>query len=66
MIVIFFNKDVLLFEQPINLVVTKTPELPVVAIITIFFVLYILSLWFIFKFTNFFSHHKSKKLEKEV
>ncbi len=66
MIVIFFNKDVLLFQQEVSYILWKTPEVPVVALITIFFVLYILFLWFIFKFTNFFSHHKSKKLEKEV
>ena len=66
MIVIFFNKDVLLFQQEVSFIFGKTPEVPVVALITIFFVLYILCLWFIFKFTNFFSHHKSKKLEKEV
>ena len=66
MIIIFFNKDVLLFQQEVSFILMKTPEVPVVALITIFFVLYILFLWFIFKFTNFFSHHKSKKLEKEV
>jgi len=32
MIVVFFNKDVLLFQQPISFIFVKTPEVPVVAL----------------------------------
>ena len=66
MIFIFINTDALFLKQTINFFWLKTIEAPIVAMITIFFVLYILLLWFMFKFTNLFSKHKNKKLEKEV
>lgn len=65
-IIIFMNTGLLSIKHNLNIFWIYEIELPLIAFITIFFVLYILFIWLVLKFTNLFSSIKNKKLEKEI
>lgn len=60
------NLDIFKASTEINFFWLARFELPVVISISIFFILYIMLIWLGFSFSNVFSNHKTKKLEKEV
>ena len=64
-IILFTNNQLLSTIAEINLFFTSF-EINIVTFISIFFVLYILVIYWIFKFSNFFVSHKNKNLSDEV
>lgn len=60
------NLDIFKATTEINFFWLARFELPVVISISIFFILYIILIWLGFSFSNVFTNHKTKKLEKEV
>ena len=64
-IILFANNQLLSTTAEINLFFTSF-EINIVTFISIFFVLYILVIYWIFKFSNFFVSHKNKNLSDEV
>jgi len=64
-IILLANSKLLSTKAEINLFFTSF-EINIVTFISIFFVLYILVIYLIFKFSNFFVSHKNKNLSEEV
>lgn len=64
-IILFINSKLLGTTAEVNLLFTSF-EINIVTFISIFFVLYILILYSIFKFSNFFVSHKNSNLRNEV
>ena len=64
-IILLANSKLLSTKAEINLFFTSF-EINIVTFISIFFVLYILMIYLIFKFSNFFVSHKNKNLSEEV
>jgi hypothetical protein len=66
MIIVFMNTSLLFLKQEVNILWIYKAEIPVIAYITIFFILYIILIWIVLTSTNIFSSYKNKKLEKEI
>jgi hypothetical protein len=66
MIIVFMNTSLLFLKQEVNILWIYKAEIPVIAYITIFFILYIILFWIVLTSTNIFSSYKNKKLEKEI
>ena len=64
-IILLANSELLSTKADINLFFISF-EINIVTFISIFFVLYILVIYLIFKFSNFFVSHKNKNLSEEV
>lgn len=64
-IILLANNQLLHTKWEINLFFASF-EVNIVTIISIFFVLYILIIYSVFKFSNFFVSHKNKNLSEEV
>jgi len=64
-IILLINNQLLNTKAEINLFFTSF-EINIVTYISIFFVLYILIIYSVFKFSNFFVSHKNKNLSDEV
>ncbi len=65
-IIILMNTNLLTIKENINLFWIYNIDVYLIAFITFFFVIYILLIWVILKFTNVFSGLRNKKLEKEI
>jgi len=65
-IIILINTNLLTIKENINLFWIYNIDVYLIAFITFFFVIYILLIWVILKFTNVFSGLRNKKLEKEI
>ncbi|MDQ7010053.1 MAG: hypothetical protein Q9M94_07220 [Candidatus Gracilibacteria bacterium] len=64
-IILLANSELLNTKGEVNLFFTSF-EINIVTFISLFFVLYILIIYGIFKFSNFFVSHKNKNLSEEV
>lgn len=65
-ILLLINSNLLSETHSINLFWIAEPELPLITIISLFFISYIVLLYSLFKFSNFFVEHKNKNLTWEV
>ena len=65
-LLLLINKDLLLTTQEVNVFWIYKTDIQLILYITIFFVLYFIVLWSLFKFSNFFADHKNKKQEEEI
>lgn len=65
-IIILLNTNLLLLKENINVFWVYNFDVYIIWFITVFFVLYILLIWSILKFTNVFSNYKNRKLENEI
>ena len=65
-ILLLLNNELLLKNEEVNFFWVFKPEIPVIALISVFFIVYIILLYFSEKFSLFFANHRTKKLEKEV
>ena len=65
-LLLLINKDILSLEAPINFFWIYKNEIQIVLYISLFFIAYLLILWGLFKFSNFFSSYKTKKCEEEI
>lgn len=66
LIMMLFNMSLLGINQNISIPFLYSGETPIVLWIVSYFVLYVLSLWATFKFSNFFSWLKKEKLGGEI
>ncbi len=64
-VLLLINNDLLGIKWNVNLFFTSF-ETPIVAFMAIFFVGYIIIMYCLFKFSNFFVSHKNKNLTGEV
>lgn len=65
-ILMMFNFSVLSLSSEISFFALWSIQMPVVLFITLFFVAYIVTIWFVLKFSDFFSERKNRKLEEKV
>jgi len=64
-VLLLINSDLLAKKENVNIFWIWDVNIPVIAIISIFFVAYIFLMYFSWKFSSFFSDHKLKKLQEE-
>ena len=64
-ILLLINSDLLAKKENVNIFWIWDLQMPVIAIISVFFVAYIFLMYFSWKFSSFFTDHKLKKLEEE-
>ena len=65
-ILLLINSDLLSEKQTINLFWLAEVSLPLITLISLFFVVYIMVIYSLFKFSNFFVASKNKNLTGEV
>jgi len=65
-LLLLVNKDILSLDASVNFFWIYKTEIQVVLYISLFFISYILILWWLFKFSNFFADHKNKKQNEEI
>lgn len=65
-ILLLINREALATTFDVNIFWLFSLNTSVIVIISFFFIWYLALLWLVFKFSNFFTSHKNKKLEKEV
>lgn len=66
LILLLINNDILTSTQKVNIFWIFKPELPIIVLISIFFIIYIIILYFSEKFSMFFAWNKAKNLEQEI
>lgn len=64
-ILLLINNDLLSQENSVNIFWITTLELPIISIISLFFVLYVFIIYFSWKFSSFFINNQNKNLEEE-
>jgi len=64
-ILLLINSDLLSKKETVNIFWIWDLEMPVIALISVFFVAYIFLMYFSWKFSTFFIWHKNKSLEEE-
>ena len=65
-ILLLINSELLSEKNTVNLFWITDVDLPVITLISLFFVSYIVVMYSLFKFSNFFTQHKNKNLTWEV
>ncbi len=65
-VLLLINSELLSEKTTVNLFWLAEVELPLITLISVFFVGYIMILYSLFKFSNFFVAHKNKNLTWEV
>jgi hypothetical protein len=65
-LLLLINKDSLLLETEVNFFWIYKNQIQIVTYISLFFVSYLLILWSLFKFSNFFADHKTKKQNEQI
>ncbi len=65
-VLLLINSDLLSEKQTLNLFWIVELELPLITLISLFFVVYIMVIYSLFKFSNFFVANKNKNLTGEV
>ena len=65
-VLLLINSELLSEKTTVNLFWLAEVELPLITLISVFFVGYIMILYSLFKFSNFFVAHKNKNLNNEV
>ncbi len=65
-ILLLINSDLLSKKETVNLFWLMEIEIPLITLISLFFVSYIIIIYSLFKFSNFFVAHKNKNLNHEV
>jgi len=64
-VLLLINNNLLVEKSEVNLFWISSFEMPVVSIITLFFIIYILIIYFSWKFSSFFTNSKINTLQKE-
>jgi len=65
-LLLLINKDILSLNTEINFFWIYKAEIQIILYITLFFVAYLIILWSLFKFSNFFADHKTKKQNEQI
>lgn len=65
-VLLLINSELLSEKDTVNLFWITELELPLITLISLFFVSYIIIMYSLFKFSNFFVAHKNKNLNNEV
>ena len=65
-ILLLINKDILSLNTQINFFWLYKTEIQIILYITLFFTAYLIIIWSLFKFSNFFADHKTKKQNEEI
>ncbi len=65
-VLLSINSNLLTQKETINLFWITQIEIPIIAIITIFFISHVVIVFSLSKFSNFFIAHRNKKLSKTV
>jgi hypothetical protein len=65
-ILMFINLGLLSQKAEVNLFWLWSGEISIITIISFFFVSYIMIMYSLFKFSNFFAHNKNKNLTEEI
>lgn len=66
LILLLLNSNLLSKKETVNIFWIFQPELPIITIISVFFIAYIFLLYFSEKFSSFFAWNKNKKLQDEI
>ena len=64
-VLLLINSELLVKKETVNVFWILELELPVIALISVFFVVYIFLMYFSWKFSTFFTNNKNKNLEEE-
>lgn len=64
-VLLLINTELLTKKEIVNIFWIWDFQMPVISIISIFFVWYIFLMYFSWKFSSFFSNHRNKVLEEE-
>jgi len=64
-VLLLINSNLLIEKSEVNLFWISSFEIPIVSIITLFFIIYILIIYFSWKFSSFFTNSKINILQKE-
>jgi hypothetical protein len=65
-VLLLINKNSLSLTTEVNFFWIYKTQIQIVLYISLFFVSYLLILWSLFKFSNFFADHKTKKQNEEI
>ncbi len=65
-LLLLINKDILSLETSVNFFWVYKTQIQIILYISLFFITYLLILWGLFKFSNFFSDYKTKKQNEEI
>lgn len=65
-IFVLFNWDLLSVSQEISLFAITTINGPLFALLSVFIIIYILLIWVVLKFSNFFIERKDRILENQI
>ncbi len=65
-LLLLVNKDILTLDTQINVFWIYKWKIQIILYITFFFISYLLILWSLFKFSNFFADHKNKKQNEQI
>ena len=66
LLLILINKELLDIKENISLFWIWEINLPIISVTTIFFVLYIIIIWLLLKFSEIFTSIKKNRLEREI
>lgn len=64
-ILLLINNNLLIEKSEVNLFWISSFEIPIISLITLFFIIYILIIYFSWKFSSFFTNTKINTLERE-
>lgn len=64
-ILLLINNNLLIEKSDVNLFWISSFEIPIISLITLFFIIYILIIYFSWKFSSFFTNSKINTLERE-
>jgi len=64
-VLLLINSNLLIEKSEVNLFWISSFEIPIVSIITLFFIIYILIIYFSWKFSSFFTNSKINTLQRE-
>lgn len=65
MVLLLINTNLLVKKENISIFWIWDLEIPLISIISLFFIVYIFLMYFSWKFSTFFSNHRNKILEEE-
>jgi hypothetical protein len=65
-VLFILNRDLVQIQERINVFWLWDINVPIVSVITLFFVIYIVIIWLLFKFSHIFLFMKKKRLETKV